>query len=474
MSKDYPLIIGGVHQTSDEPVAIHSPFNGELVGTTYFATDAQIAAAIDAAHRSAAEMAALPTYKRMAMLTKAAAEINSRLEELAQLIALEAGKPLKAARIEVSRAVGTFTLAAEECKRMNGEYLPLDLDAASEGRSAIVRHFAIGPLTAITPFNFPLNLVVHKIAPAGAVGNPVLLKPAPQTPLTAFELGNILLRAGWPAGALSVIYCRNEAAGPLVTDKRIKMLSFTGSAAVGWQLKKAAYDRRVVLELGGNAGVAIHSDTDLDFAAQRCAAGGFGYAGQVCISVQRIFVHQPSYQDFLDRFVKVTQGLKIGNPLDEAVDVGPMISEKEAARAESWVKEAIDNGAKLITGGKREGLIFAPTILTDVDAEMRVQCQEIFAPVVTVSPYEKFTDAIDAIDNSAYGLQAGIFTRDLKAIFQAYEQLKVGGLIVGDIPTYRADHMPYGGMKESGFGREGLKYAIEEMSEIKTLVLNLK
>lgn len=460
--------------TGNERVEIHAPFNAAVVGTTYYASPQQIEQAIAGAAESAREMAALPTHRRADILLRTAAEIKSRADEIARLIAQEAGKPLKAARIEVARAVITFTTAGEECKRLNGEVLPLDLEPASEGRIAIVRRFPIGPVAAITPFNFPLNLVAHKLAPALAAGNPVVLKPAPQAPLTALLLGEILLAAGWPPRALSVLYCRNEEAAPLVTDPRFKMLSFTGSAAVGWQLKKAAYDRRVVLELGGNAGVAVHSDADLEWASARCAAGGFGYAGQTCISVQRIYVHRPVYDDFLGRFVASVKKLKVGDPLDEATDVGPMISEKEAARAESWVREARESGAKLVLGGARQGLLFEPTVLTDVDSEMRVSCQEVFAPVVTVSPYENFQEALTYIDASIYGLQAGIFTRDMEAIFRAYEQLDVGGLIVGDIPTYRADHMPYGGVKQSGLGREGIRYAMEEMTELKTLVIKMK
>ncbi len=473
MVKDYALLIAGERQTTAEKIEIRSPFNNEVVGTTYQATANQIEKAIALGAESFEVMKKLPTYKRAEILLNAAAEVKTRSEEISQLIALEAGKPIKVARIEVARACNTLTLAAEECKRLNGEVLPLDLDASSQGRTAIVKRFPVGLVSAITPFNFPLNLVVHKLAPACAVGCPVVLKPAPQTPLTGLVFGEILLNAGWPAQALSVLACRNEDAAPLVIDPRVKMLSFTGSVPVGWQLKKAAFDKRVTLELGGNAGVAIHSDTDLDFAVSRCAVGGFGYAGQVCISVQRILVHSPIYQEFTDKFLTAVKALKLGDPLEESTDIGPMISEREASRAESWVKEAIDNKATLLYGGSRNGTLFQPTVLSNVDPEMKVNCQEVFAPVVTLSPYDSFDEAIEIIDNSKFGLQAGIFTRDIKAIFRAYERLDVGGLIVGDIPTYRAETMPYGGVKQSGFGREGIKYAMEDMTELKTLVLNL-
>jgi acyl-CoA reductase-like NAD-dependent aldehyde dehydrogenase len=474
MTKDYPILIGREWQTSGERVEIRAPFNGEVVGTTYRARPDQIDAAIEAAAESYLQFRSLPAYARADILSRTAVEVKTRGEELARLIAAEAGKPLKAARVEVSRAIMTFTIASEESKRLGGELLPLDLDPSSEGRIAIVRRFAIGPVTAITPFNFPLNLVAHKLAPAGAIGNPVVLKPASQTPLTALTLGDILLKAGWPAGALSILLCTNENAAPLVTDRRLKMLSFTGSASVGWQLKKTAADRRVALELGGNAGVAIHSDADLDWAAKRCSTGGFGYAGQSCISVQRIYVQRSIYKDFTDLFLNEVKKLIIGDPLDEKTDVGPMINQREAERAESWVREACDNGAKLLSGGSRNGALLEPTVLTEVSPEMRVSCQEIFAPVVTISPYDSFDEAISLIDNSSYGLQAGIFTRDIRTIFRAYDRIEVGGLVVGDVPTYRADHMPYGGVKESGVGREGIKYALEEMSELKTLILNLK
>ncbi|MBI4854180.1 MAG: aldehyde dehydrogenase family protein [Acidobacteria bacterium] len=473
MVKNYPLLIAGERITSSDTLEIRSPFNNELVGITCYATQNQITDAIASSSNSFEQMRKLPAYRRAEILNNAATELRARQEEVARLITLEAGKPIKAARIEVSRAANTLNLAAEESKRLTGEYLPLDVDAASSGRSAIVKRFPIGTISAITPFNFPLNLVVHKLAPAMAVGNPIVLKPAPQTPLTAITLGEILLNAGWPREALNVVFCRNEDASALIVDPRVKMLSFTGSATVGWQLKKLAYDKRVVLELGGNAGVVVESDADLDFAVSRSIVGGFGYSGQVCISVQRIYVHEPIYQDFTQKFLNGIKNLKLGDPLDENIDLGPMISEREAARAESWVIEACQNGAKTLCGGKRQGTLFEPTVLANVDSEMKVSSQEVFAPVVTISPYEDFDEALELINNSKFGLQAGIFTRDIKKIFSAYEKLDVGGLIVGDIPTYRAENMPYGGVKESGFGREGIRYSIEEMTELKTLVLSL-
>lgn len=471
--RDYPILVGGEWHRGSEQIEVVSRFTGEPLGTTYLASSAQVEEALVAASASASQFATLPTYRRAEILSRAATELRHRQEELTRLIVAEVGKPVKAARIEASRAVQTFTVAAEEAKRLYGEVLPLDLDPASEGRVALVRRFPIGPVTAITPFNFPLNLVAHKIAPAGAVGNPILLKPAPQAPLVSLVLAEVLLQAGWPAEALSVLPCNNEVAAALITDKRVKMLSFTGSAAVGWKLKQLASDKRVVLELGGNAGVAVHSDADLDFAAERCVTGAFAYAGQVCISVQRVYIHRPVYNQFLDRLVAATKRLKLGDPDDETTDIGPMISDAEAERAETWVKEALDNGARLICGGGRRGRLFEPTILTEVDPEMRIYCCEVFAPIVIVAPYDEFDEALELINDSAYGLQAGIFTNDIQAIFKAYERLDIGGLVAGDIPTYRAEHMPYGGTKQSGVGREGIRYAMEEMTQLKTLILKL-
>lgn len=471
--KEYRLFVGGVWQRSDQVVDVYSPFTGERLGTTYLANASQIEAAIERASQVSPLMAELPSYRRAEILLKVAAGIRYRAEELVRLIASEVGKPIKTARIEVERAQQTFTIAAEESKRIEGQLLPVDIDTASENRLAIVRRFPIGVVSAITPFNFPLNLVAHKLAPAFAAGNTVILKPAPQAPLTAITLAEIFAEAGLPEGALSVVACQNDVASQLVTDQRVKMLSFTGSALVGWQLKKMAYDKRVLLELGGNAAVAIHSDADLDLAASRSVMGSFAYSGQVCISVQRIYVHQPVYEQFLEKFLWLTKELKTGSPLNEETDVAPMISEAEAMRIEGWVKQAVDGGAEVLLGGHRHGAFFEPTIIRDVDPKLPLCSKEAFAPVVVVGSYNSFDEALSLIDNSEYGLQAGIFTRDIEAIFKAYKKLSVGGLIVGDIPTYRVDNMPYGGMKQSGMGREGIKYAMEEMMEIKTLILRL-
>ena len=389
-------------------------------------------------------------------------------------MAQEAGKPIKAARTEVERAIFTFNVAAEESTRIYGEYLPLDWQEFTAGRWGIVRRFPLGPIAGITPFNFPLNLVAHKVAPAIAAGCPMVLKPAPQTPLTALLLAEAVQQAGWPDGGLNVLPLSNEDAGLLVTDERIKLISFTGSAAVGWQIKKNCGKKKVVLELGGNAGVIVHSDADLAYAADRCVVGGFAYAGQTCISVQRILVERSVCGKFTDLLLEGVKKLKTGDPLDESTDLGPLIRESDAVRASDWIQEAVRGGARLLCGGQRQGPVLEPTVLTGTRPEMKVNCQEIFAPVVTVEPYDDFNQALKQINNSPYGLQAGLFTRDAKLIFNAYEELEVGGLIAGDVPAFRIDHMPYGGVKDSGLGREGLRYAIEEMTEPKLLVMNLK
>ena len=338
----------------------------------------------------------------------------------------------------------------------------------------MVKRFPLGPIAGITPFNFPLNLVAHKVAPAIAAGCTMVIKPAPQTPLTALLLADVVQQAGWPDGALNVLPLSNEDAALLVTDDRLKMISFTGSAAVGWDIKRRAGKKKVILELGGNAGVIVHSDADVAFAAERCVAGGFGYAGQTCISVQRILVERSVYSKFTDLLVAGVKKLSCGDPLQETTDVGPLIRESDAVRASDWVQEAVRGGARLLAGGQRKGSILEPTVLTGTRPEMKVNCQEIFAPVVTVEPYEQFDEAVKAINRSPYGLQAGIFTRDAKLLFNAFEELEVGGVIGGDVPAFRIDHMPYGGVKDSGLGREGLRYAIEEMTEPKLLVMNLR
>lgn len=474
MIPEHPFWIGGKWRTSAEKVEVINPYNNEPIGITYAASAEDVESALAAAARAFQEMRRIPAFRRGEILHQISEGLKARREEIARVMTLESGKPIADARGEVNRAVSTFQIASEEAKRMEGELLPLDLMPGSEGRVGITRRFPIGPIVGISPFNFPLNLVAHKIAPALAAGNTILLKPAPKTPLTALLLAEIIASVGVPDGAVSVFLCGNALAEKMVLDPRVKMLSFTGSAPVGWMLKEKANKKRVVLELGGNAGVIIHSDADLDYAAKRCAIGGFSYAGQVCISVQRIFVQEEIYSRFSTLFAEQVNGLQVGDPLDEKTAMGPMIDLKAAERAERWIQEAVSQGAKILTGGKRSGTFLEPTVLTDTTPEMQVNCQEVFAPIVTMTPYRKLEEAITRINQSSYGLQAGLFVRDIKETFHAFEEIEVGGLIVNDVPTYRVDHMPYGGLKESGVGREGVRYAIEEMTDLKLMAINLK
>lgn len=453
------------------PQPIHSPFTRKEIRSVHLADRVALESAIAAADRAFAITRKLPAYERQRILRCVSDGINKHREEFSRMMALEAGKPLKAARLEVERAIFTFAIAAEESVRITGEMLPMDLQASSVDRWGLVRRFPVGPVSAITPFNFPLNLVAHKIAPAMATGCTIVLKPAPQTPFCALMLGELVRQAGWPAGGLNVLPLPNEQADALITDDRFKLLTFTGSSRVGWQLKSRSGKKRVLLELGGNAAAIIHHDAQLDLAVERCVTGGFSYAGQSCISVQRILVHEKVYSAFTEMLVQKVETLKVGDPLDEGTDVGPMIRESDAVRAEAWIEEAVQSGAKLLCGGSRHGSMLTPAVLTGTTPAMKVNCEEVFAPVVTVESYHDPDKALIRVNDSAYGLQAGIFTNDAHLIFHAYEKLEVGGLIVNDVPTFRIDHMPYGGVKDSGLGREGIRYAMEEMTERKLLVM---
>jgi acyl-CoA reductase-like NAD-dependent aldehyde dehydrogenase len=455
-------------------VEIHAPYDGSLIARVVQGRREHAEAAIAASVKAFGTTRRLPAFERQRVLRRIAESMGERKEEFARTLAQEAGKPIKAARTEVERAIFTFNVAAEESTRIYGEFLPLDWQEFTAGRWGIVRRFPLGPIAGITPFNFPINLVAHKVAPAIAAGCSMVLKPAPQTPLCSLLLAECVQQAGWPDGGLNVLPLSNEDAGLLVTDERIKLISFTGSVPVGWDIKRRAGKKKVVLELGGNAAVIVHSDADLAYAAERCVTGGFAYAGQTCISVQRILVQDSVYGKFTDLLVEGVKKLKAGDPMDEATDVGPVIRESDAIRTVAWIEEAVRAGARLLCGGGRTNLVVEPTVLTGTKADMKVNCQEIFGPVVTVEPYNDFDEALRKVNHSAYGLQAGLFTRDAKLLFQAYEELEVGGLIAGDVPSFRVDQMPYGGVKDSGLGREGLRYAIEEMTEPKLLVMNLR
>ena len=467
------FFLKGSFQTSGKTIEIHSPYDNQLVGLTFEPDDQQVEAAVHEAVAVFSQMAKLPSFRRAEILRRIADGIDARREEFIRTMALEAGKPRKACAVEVDRATLNFRAAAEEAVRMGGELLPLDLMSSTKKRWGVVRRFPVGPVLAITPFNFPLNLVGHKVAPAFAAGCTIVVKPAPQTPLCALLLAEAVQEAGAPAGAFAVLPCSNQQAEGRVRDERFRMLSFTGSGTVGWKLKSLAGRKRVALELGGNAGVIVHGDANLELAAERCAQGGFSYAGQTCISVQRILVHRTVEKKFTDLLVDRVKALVVGDPLDPATDVGPLISHAAAERVDDWVADAISGGARALCGRRRRDSLYDPTVLTHTKPDMPVNCEEIFGPVVTVSPYDSFDEAIVHLNDSRFGLQAGVFTRDIGNIFRAYEQIEVGGLMINEVPTFRVDTMPYGGSKESGIGREGPRYAIEEMTEPRLLMLNL-
>jgi acyl-CoA reductase-like NAD-dependent aldehyde dehydrogenase len=466
-------VVGGETLTGGEAYEVRSPYDNQLVATVHRAGPREIERAIAAATDAFDTTRRLPSWQREQVLENIAAGVAKRRDELARTIALEAGKPIKAARVEADRAVFTFKVAAEEAKRIYGEIVPLDWLPGNEGRVAHVRRVPLGPIAGITPFNFPLNLVVHKLAPALAAGCPIVIRPASQTPVTALKLAEIVLEAGWPEDAIAVVPSTTQDAAPLVEDDRIKLLTFTGSPAVGWSLKPRAGRKRVTLELGGNAAVIVHEDADAEFAADRVAWGATVQQGQTCISVQRVYAHE-SLAGFTEGLVERFERLKVGDPLDDETDVGPLIDSGAADRVEEWLQEAVEGGAEIVVGGGRDGNTIEPTILTNLEESMRVSCEEVFAPVVGVYRYADVDDAIRAAGASSFGLQAGLFTHDQRVIDAAFDGIEVGGIMVNDVSTFRVDHMPYGGVKDSGTGREGLRYAIEEMTEMKLLTFNAR
>lgn len=472
--RSFGFFSNGSWSSHGTEAVVNSPYDHNVIGVVSEAGPDDVESAIQGAVRAFAVTRRMSSFERAKILSEIADAIADRHDEFARTICLEAAKPIKTSRIEVDRAINTFQIAAEEAKRIYGEYIPLDTLESSAGRWGLLRRFPLGPVFAITPFNFPLNLVAHKIAPAIAAGCPIILKPAPQTPISSLMLAEIIDNTSWPDGALAVMPMSNETAGRLVSDEHIKLLTFTGSAAVGWQLKNHAGKKRVTLELGGNAGVIVHSDADLSYAVTRCIAGGFSYGGQTCISVQRILVHEPIFDRFSDQLVQGVRKLKCGDPMQESTDVPPLIREQDAVRVVQWIDEALQAGAKLLCGGKRNVAMVEPAVLTGTTPLMRVNCAEIFGPVVTVEPYENFEEALSSINHSDYGLQAGLMTNDSRLIQSAFDTLEVGSVIVGDVPSFRVDQMPYGGVKDSGLGREGLRYSIEDMTERKLLVMALR
>jgi acyl-CoA reductase-like NAD-dependent aldehyde dehydrogenase len=467
------FLLCGKEWTEGEVLEVRSPWDQGLVGRVTIATRADARQAVHHAVASLRRLRALPRWKRREILEDVAAALIEQKERFAQLIVAEAGKPVRLARVEVDRAVLTFKTAAEVLSQLGGETIPLDIMEGNEGRWGLVQRFPVGPVLAITPFNFPLNLVAHKVAPAMAAGCPVILKPASQTPFTALALGEVILKAGWPAEALAVLPLSNADAAWLVEkEDSIKLVSFTGSAKVGWELKAHSGRKRVLLELGGNAALIVCADwPDLDEAAVRTVRAAFNYAGQSCVSVQRVFVERGVYQTFLWKVVEAASRLAVGDPSVEATEVGPLILPGDAERVDSWIKEAVKGGAKLVAGGERLGSVVTPAILTATAPGMKLRDEEVFGPVVVIEPFDDFEEALAEANRSKYGLQAGLLTRDAGRILIAYRELEVGALIVGDTPSWRLDPMPFGGVKDSGLGREGIRSAIEEMTEPRMLVM---
>ena len=470
--KPHPIFLAGRWVESPDVLEVANPADPSTpAGATFHATPEQYEEAVEAAVRAFEVTRRMPAYERGAILRRISAGVAERREELGRLISLEAGKPIRDALVEVDRASLTFRLGAEEAERMYGEMIPLDLMASSKGRIGVTRRFPVGPVAGISPFNFPLNLAAHKVSPAIAAGCSVVLKPPSKDPLTMLTVGEIIEQSGAPEGSVSILPMSRELGDRMVSDDRFKLLTFTGSPAVGWAMKAKAGRKRVVLELGGNAGVIVDRTANLDWAVKRILVGAFSYAGQVCISVQRIFVHADVMDAFLEKFIAGAKALRLGDPTDPATDLGPMVDEKAALRTQAWVDEAVQMGGRVLLGGSAQGTFFPPTVLVDTPVEAKVCSAEAFAPLVVVFPFTDIGDAIRQVNASFFGLQAGVFTNDLANGWQAFGEIETGGVIINDIPTYRIDHMPYGGVKDSGLGREGLRWSIEDMTELRIMVV---
>lgn len=457
--------------SSEDVYELKAPFDGEVIARVSRANPQHLDQAIEAAEAIQHDYAKWPVYKRTELLKHVSRRLREDQERLATILAKESGKPLFYARGELARAAMTFEIAAEEARRIHGEIMSLDWTEKGKGKDGYVKQFPVGLVAGISPFNFPLNLAAHKIAPALATGCPIVLKPASQTPLSTLELAKILDETDLPKGAVSILPMTRETGDQLVTDDRFKLLSFTGSPSVGWSMKARAGKKPVVLELGGNAAAIVATDHEFEHTMSRCLIGGFAYCGQVCIHLQRIYVKRDFFDRFVQEFVKGAQALKRGNPTDSDTQMSVMIDEKNAQRVETWVQEALDAGAQLLTGGKRDGLYMEPTVLTNVPKGQKVLEEEVFGPVVVIEPYDAFDEAIAAVNDSSFGLQAGVFTQNFAEVQQAFHDLEVGGVLVNEMPTFRVDHIPYGGVKESGLGREGLRYAMEDMLEKRILIV---
>ncbi len=471
LNKKYPLYLGGKPIRTGRQLSVFDKYSGEKYAEVAMADEKMIGEAVGLAYKSRRSMAEFPSYKRRDVLEHCVKRFSEMREELADILCIEAGKPIKDSRGEVGRLIDTFRVAAEESVRIGGEVIPMDISERGEGIRGMWKRFPVGVVSLISPFNFPLNLVAHKIAPAIAAGCPFLLKPASLTPIGALIVGEVLSETEIPQGSFSILPVPRTEAGTLVKDERIKLFSFTGSPSAGWKLKSEAGKKRVVLELGGNAACVVDNDSDIDDASERIVAGAFYQSGQSCVSVQRIMVHSDIYEKFRDILIKKTENLKSGDPKEEDVFIGPMISESEAERVAGWISEAVSSGGRILCGGKRNGAVHEATLLENVSKDADIWKKEAFGPVAILSEFNDFDSVIEEINNSRYGLQAGLFIKDIYKINKAWENLEVGGVIIGDAPSWRIDHMPYGGVKDSGIGREGIRYAIEDMTEIKMLVI---
>jgi len=472
LRKTYPYYLAGRPVQANTDLVVTNKFTGKETCRVARADRQAIDRAIGEAVRAFEHTRRMPSYKRQEVLYHVVQRVTERHQELSEALCIEAGKPIRDARGEVTRLIDTFRVAGEESVRITGEYLPLDISARAEGYESVARRFPVGPCSFISPFNFPLNLVAHKIAPAIAVGCSFILKPASFTPVGALLLGEILAETDLPPGSFSILPCARDGADQFTTDDRLKLLSFTGSPEVGWNMKARAGKKKVVLELGGNAACIVDSDADLKFAADRIIIGAFYQSGQSCISVQRIIAHEAIYEHLKKLLVDRIAELKAGDPLEEDTFLGPMITESDARRVEQWVSEAVDAGAEVICGGTRNGVFYDATLLENVKPDLRVSCLEVFGPVATMQPFSNFKDAVAIANDSVYGLQAGVFTKNIDHAMYAFNELEVGGVVIGDVPSFRVDHMPYGGVKDSGLGREGIRYAMEDMTETRLLVMN--
>ena len=471
LKKKYPYYIANKAKSPNQDLPVTDKYTGEVAATVALADSKAIDKGIGAATAAADDMKNFPPYERQKVLYHCVDRFTERAEELALALCIEAGKPIRDSRGEVTRLIDTFRIAGEESVRIHGEVMNLEISPRARGYTGMYKRVPIGPCSFITPFNFPLNLVAHKVAPALAVGCPFVLKPASRTPIGALIIGEILAETDLPEGAFSILPCSRDGAELFTTDERLKLLSFTGSPAVGWDLKAKAGKKKVTLELGGNAAVVVDEDADLKDAVERIVFGAFYQSGQSCIGVQRILIHEKVYNNFKKLLVKQTKALKMGDPKDEETFIGPVISENEAARLESWTQEAVKAGGSVLCGGKREGAMMEATLLEDVPTDAKVCGLEAFGPLAVLSSFANYDEALEAVNDSVFGLQAGIFTRDIYKVQKAWDRLEVGGVMIGEVPSWRVDHMPYGGIKDSGIGREGIPWAMEDMTEIRLLVI---